>query len=372
MLILGGVFLFLFLYPYIFYPATLLFFRPVVIGLTRSESNLKITLVFAAYNEERSLAQKILNLRDIKAHHPDVEIIAYCDLSSDRTAEILDEASDVLRVIKASERTGKATGMARMASEATGDIILFTDANVIVEVASIDRIRAHFSNPDLGGLAGTLRYINDADSATAYVGGLYWRQEEIIKQRESACGSIMGADGSIFAIRRELYPPVPAHLLDDMIVSMAAPLAGKRLIFADDVVAYERNATESADEFRRKRRIACRAFNTHRYIWPQIVSCFPAKDIYKYSSHKVLRWFGFPLLVIGAILTFAGVAEIFPLMAAVLAALGLAVLCLGAMNVSPFDRLVQILIALFATFVGIIDSCRGKTYQTWIPAASRN
>ena len=188
MLILGGFFLFLFLHPYVFYPASLLLFKRIAITPARSEAKLKISLVFAAYNEERSLAQKITNLCDIKARHPDVEIIAYCDLSSDRTADILEEAGDVLRVIKATNRTGKATGMARMASEATGDIILFTDANVIVEVAAIDHIRAHFANPDLGGLAGTLRYINDADSATAYVGGLYWRQEEIIKQRESACG----------------------------------------------------------------------------------------------------------------------------------------------------------------------------------------
>ena len=182
----------------------------------------------------------------------------------------------------------------------------------------------------------------------------------------------MGADGSIFALRRDLYPPVPPHLLDDMIVSMAAPLAGKRLIFAEDVVAYERNATDSADEFRRKRRIACRAFNTHRYLWPKILNSFGLKDIYKYCSHKLLRWFGFPLLVLGSLFVLAGVMHISVPLAAFLALGSAGVLGLGLLQVSPFNRLVEIVIALIATFVGILDSWSGKTYQTWIPAASRN
>lgn len=369
---IGGIFLLMFFHPYIIYPATLRFFTRAAPFSGTSLPAYSVTMVFSAYNEEKSLAQKVANLRDIKAAHPDIEIIAYCDLSSDRTLEMLTEANDVIRTIAATKRTGKATGMALMASEAKGDILIFTDANVLLEVSAIDRVRAHFSDPLLGGLAGSLKYINDADSATAYVGGLYWRHEEVIKQRESACGSIMGADGSIFALRRELYPPVPAHLLDDMIVSMAAPLAGRRLMFAEDVVAYERNATNSADEFRRKRRIACRAFNTHRYLWPKIVKSMPAGDIYKYCSHKVLRWFGFPLLVLGAGCILVGVAYISLPAAAVLSALPALVLLLGFLNVSPFNRLLEIVVALYATFIGIIDSWRGMTYQTWIPAASRN
>lgn len=369
---IGGIFLLMFIHPYIIYPASLRLFAKVASGSAVAPPPYSVTLVFSAYNEEKSLGQKIANLREIKAAHPDVEIIAYCDLSSDRTLEMLEGASDTLRVIAAAKRTGKATGMARMASEAKGDILIFTDANVLLEVSAIDRVRAHFTDPKLGGLAGSLKYINDGDSATAYVGGLYWRHEEVIKQRESACGSIMGADGSIFALRRELYPPVPPHLLDDMIVSMSAPLAGKRLIFAEDVIAYERNATSSADEFRRKRRIACRAFNTHRYLWPKILKSFAAKDIYKYCSHKLLRWFGFPLLVLGSACVLIGISSVSAAAAAVLCLIPLAVFGLGYLNVSPFNRLVEIVIALLATFVGIIDSWRGKTYQTWIPAASRN
>lgn len=370
--------LFVFVYPYLIYPFSLTLLKgrvsqPQSRAASSGPSDLRLTLVFAAYNEERSLPQKIANLRAIKAAEPEIEIFAYCDLSSDRTLDILREASDILQVIAATERTGKATGMVRMIAQATGDICIFTDANVVIDPASLTNLRAHFADPRVGGLAGSLVYTNDNDSATALAGGMYWRLEERIKLRETACGSIMGADGSIFATRRELYPEVPSHLLDDMIVSMSVPLAGRQLIFAPDVVAYERNTTTTGDEFRRKRRIACRAFNTHRYLWPRIRSSFTTVDLYKYSAHKVLRWFGFPFLVTGglAILAALIIAREWMVLG-VLVGLGALCIALGMAKIRPFGLLLELLIAVFATFRGVLDALNGKTYQTWAPAKSRD
>jgi len=202
---------------------------------------------------------------------------------------------------------------------------------------------------------------------------LYWRLEEIIKQRESRTGSIMGADGSIFATRRSLYPEVPAHLLDDMVTSMTVTFHGMRLIHATDVIAYEKNATSSSDEFRRKRRIACRAFNTHRHLWPSICKHYGAADIYKYVSHKLIRWLGLPALLLGLVMLFATllVAKLFLVAGALGVALA-AITLLGMMELPPFHNAYQIFLSILATFYGVIDSLRGKTYQIWVPAASRD
>ncbi|WP_340318234.1 glycosyltransferase [Rhizorhabdus argentea] len=365
--------LLVFLHPYTTYPLSLWLFRARDIRRGSGGVSPSLTLMFSAYNEEKSLPEKISNIRAIKSLYPDIQVIAYCDLSSDRTLELLEEANDVLEVVAAMKRTGKATGMARMAAQARGDVCVFTDANVILDPQSIPTLRSYFTDPKIGGLAGSLHYTNDDASATARVGGLYWRLDEKLKALESRCGSIMGADGSIFAIRRELYPQVPPHLLDDMTVSMAVPLSGLRLVFAPDVIAYEKNTTLSADEFRRKRRIACRAFNTHLHLWPAIREEFGPADLYKYLSHKVVRWFGIlPLL---AVVTCAMISLLFAklyLAIAGLLSVAAAVAGLGFLGISPFSVLLQILFALIATFYGVLDSWRGQTYQTWTPAQSRS
>ncbi|MPT47830.1 MAG: glycosyltransferase [Sphingobium sp.] len=370
---LAAVALLLFLHPYSSYPFSLRYFRPRPLAIRADAPLPSATMVFSAYNEEQSLPAKIDNLRQIKQKYPWIEIIAYSDKSSDATLQLLNAASDILHVIAAQERTGKAIGMRKMVARASGEIVIFTDANVILDVDSIEPLLRYFSDPNIGGVAGTLRYINEDASATAKVGGLYWRLEEKLKQKEARIGSIMGADGSIFATRRELYPEVPAHLLDDMTASMTVTFRGKRLIHATDVVAYEKNATSDADEFRRKRRIACRAFNTHRYLWPTIRQHYNAVDQYKYISHKLLRWFGLmPLL--GAILCFS-IALILAdclWLLGVCVAVGVMALIFGKIGLPLFSGLYQILVSIIATFLGVMDSLRGKTYQTWTPAASRN
>ncbi|TCP36095.1 glycosyltransferase [Sphingomonas sp. BK235] len=369
---LSGVALLLFLHPYISYPLSLRLLAPIPIKRCDVASR-HMSLLFSAFNEERALPEKLANLRTLKEVHSSLEILAYDDFSSDGTAALLRENAALLTPVIASERAGKATGMRRMVAQAKGDVCIFTDANVILDEAAITRLNRYFDDPDVGGVAGSLRYINEDASTTAQVGGIYWRLEEHIKQLESRCGSIMGADGSIFAVRRELYPLVPPHLLDDMTVSFAVPLAGKRLVHATDVLAFERSATSSKDEFRRKRRIACRAFNTHRHLWPAIRQTFSKRDLYKYVSHKLIRWFGFPLLLLAIVSAVAALAlSDFWWLGPVKLAAALVAMLLGRAGAPVFSQSYEVLMSIAATFVGILDAQRGLTYQTWSPAASRD
>ena len=373
LVIVALVCLLLFLHPYTFYPLSIMLFPARPVRRDPGAPRPTASAVFAAYNEARSIPAKIANLRAIHELAPDIEFIAYADLSSDATLSMLQAEPDLVTVIAATERTGKATGMEKMVAMARGEICIFTDANVTLDPASVAPLLSYFSDPEVGGVAGTLLYVNEGESTTAKAGGLYWRLEERVKQLESRCGSIMGADGSIFATRRALYPVVPPHLLDDMTTSMSVTFHGKRLVHATDVIAYEKSATSSSDEFRRKRRIACRAFNTHRHLWPAIRKTYSAADLYKYVSHKILRWFG--IVPLALLILFGGAAMILAQLwytLAVILALGAVLFGLAVAGIQPFALLVEILKSIIATFVGVVDSMRGKTYQTWEPAKSRD
>ena len=328
-------------------------------------------MVFCAYNEVSSLPEKIENIAKLKTRYPDLEILAYDDKSSDATLVMLQERPDLIRVIEGPGRTGKAHGMKLLAKEATGDIMIFTDANVLLDEEAIDNLMAYYADPSVGGVCGSLHYLGEEASTTAAVGSAYWRLEERIKSEESRTGSVMGADGSIFSLRRALYPAFPDSVLDDMTVSMAAVFAGKRLLKADDVIAYERVVASRGDEISRKVRIATRAFHTHLFLRPQLRQ-MTSSDKLKYLSHKVLRWFGGGFLLLGALSFILAISLISLWLAIALIILAAVLVTIGLRaKTGKFASIMEITIALMATQWGAVRAIRGHTQTTWNPAASR-
>ncbi|MDO7844596.1 glycosyltransferase [Sphingomonas immobilis] len=369
---LGLISVLLFLHPYVTYPLSLRLFRSVPIRFGDRNDLPTATLVFSAFNEEASMPEKIANLRAIREVVPNIQFKAYVDLSTDRTLELLQANSDLIDVHAAPERTGKALGMRRLVAHSDTEVMIFTDANVILDPATVPNLLRYFSDPAVGGVCGTLVYVNPGESATAEVNSLYWRLEEYIKKNEARSGSTMGADGSIFATRRAYYPEVPAHLLDDFIVSMSIVFAGLRLVSAPDVLAYEKLAEKSSDEFRRKRRIACRAYSSHRHLKPQLLRMAPING-YKYVSHRLIRWYGAALAALsGLFLVLATLQLAGPIWATALAILGVGaagLLIYGGFG--PLSKMSEMGRAIWATMLGVMDAWRGKRYQTWQPVQTR-
>jgi cellulose synthase/poly-beta-1,6-N-acetylglucosamine synthase-like glycosyltransferase len=329
------------------------------------------TLVFCAYNEEAIIPAKIKNIEKLKKRHPDLEVLAFDDGSSDATYDMLSERSDLLTVIQGSGRNGKAHGMKLLASRANGDIMIFTDANVTLRENAIDALMAWYADPEVGGICGSLHYMGSDNSSTASVGSLYWRLEERLKSEESRTGNVMGSDGSIFSLRRSLYPEFPNTVLDDLTVSMAAVFNGKRLIKADDVIAYEKHVAERSEEISRKIRISARAFYTHMHLLPQLRK-MSGVDKFKYRSRKLLRWFGCSFFIVGTICFVLAVTLLSPVSGAVCTGL-LCLLFFAGMRLNSgiLSSIMEVVVALVATQIGVFHAMRGRTYAVWNPAKSR-
>jgi cellulose synthase/poly-beta-1,6-N-acetylglucosamine synthase-like glycosyltransferase len=333
--------------------------------------HLNCAVCVCAYNEERVIARKVENLLALRAREPGLEILVYVDCASDRTAEILREYGSQIDLHVASERHGKTHGMNLLASRAQSPILIFTDANVVMDLECVSDFRRYFADPEIGCVCGTLVYTNPEASATALSGSAYWRFEEAVKRLEMQSGSVMGADGSVFAIRRSLHDPPPEHIIDDMYVSLMILCSGYRVIQASDALAYEESVVSAHEEFKRKMRIACQAFNVHRLIWPRLRK-LDGITLYKYVSHKLIRWFTIYFLALSfiafhAALVVSGRGRI---------AVALALCCSGALllgrfsSLKPFAQIAGIMLALAGTGLGVWRSLRGERYQTWTPAAS--
>lgn len=373
--IAAGVFLLLALHPFVTYPLSLMALRALRVNkpgtVIDDGQPVSFAICMCAYNEERVIEQKMRNLLRLREREPGLQILVYVDAATDRTTHILRRYASSIELHVSKERHGKTYGMNLLSARANADVLVFTDANVMLDLDCLSDLREHFANPQVGCVCGNLNYTNDAASVTAASGSLYWRFEEALKRLESATGSMMGADGSIFAIRRRLRRAPPDHIIDDMYVSLMALVDGYRVIQAQDVCAYEESVTSPGEEFNRKVRIACQAFNVHRLLWPRL----RRTDLltrYKYVSHKLIRWLSIYFLALAAV---ASVAALISAGYAVLAIVLVALAALGAAlgyvwSVKPFAQIVDVLVALAGAGLGVWRSIRGERFQTWTPANS--
>jgi cellulose synthase/poly-beta-1,6-N-acetylglucosamine synthase-like glycosyltransferase len=372
----GLLFFALAVHPFTSFPLSLKLLRSRWLRpVTEDENhghNLTFALCMCAYNEQAVIVKKAENLRALQKAMPGLEVYIYVDCSSDATAELLKPYMNEFHVHVSPERHGKTYGMNLLISQTKADILIFTDANVMLDVDTISRLRHYYADPQIGCVCGHLIYVNgDDEGHTAANGSLYWRLEEKIKQLESDTGSLMGADGSIFSIRRALHHPPPPDIIDDMYVSMNILCDGYRIVRADDVIAYEESVSVAHEEFRRKVRISCQAFNVHRLMWPRLRQ-LPARELYKYVSHKLIRWFVLYWLVLAALcFELALIGWGLWALALILPVLGIGALAAGFyLKAGPLAQVVDILYAFAATALGVWRSLRGDRFQTWSPAQS--
>jgi cellulose synthase/poly-beta-1,6-N-acetylglucosamine synthase-like glycosyltransferase len=377
LLVAGGVFLLAAAHPFTLYPISLkllAFVYKKPLKLTPCSTvgkDYHVALCLCAYNEEQVIRAKVENMLAARRYFPDLEILVYVDAASDRTSEILAEFKDRIDVFMSTSRSGKTHGMNLLVQSTSADIIIFTDANVIFEEDALVHLLRPFGDLNVGCALGHLRYVKAASTATASVGSYYWLMEEQIKGLETLTGSAITSDGSLFAIRRILHHLPPPEVSDDAYVSLSILCSGYRVVRVAEAIAYEEVVSSAAEEFDRKVRIACLAFTVHRMLWSRLQR-LPAVDLYKYISHKLLRWLTIYLLTLAALFLIAGLLIAEGWVAAAFA-FGFGALVLRGIWISRTGLLAQVgsvLQAFVATGIGVWRSIRGAHFQTWNPPAS--
>lgn len=248
-----------------------------------------VTVVLAAYNEEASIGTKLENLLATDYPPGRRQIVVASDGSTDRTNEIVRAFADRGVELLALARVGKADALNAAIARATGEILVFTDANTIFAPDALRALVRPFADPEVGGVAGDQRYRRGGEGGIASGERSYWDLDRALKVAESSAGNVVSATGAIYAARRELVPPVAVGVTDDFITSTAVVLRGRRLVFAEDAVAYEPVAASGGIEFGRKVRIITRGLRgvvLHRALLDPRRTGFYAVQLF---WHKLLR-----------------------------------------------------------------------------------
>lgn len=258
-----------------------------------------VTLLVAAWNEEDMIEQKINNTLALDYPADRFQIIFISDGSTDRTQEYIQPFKQIVSM-HIDERNGKMAAIKRAIPAVTGEIIVFSDANTLLNEQAIKELVKHYQNKKVGAVAGEKRILVDAQADASSAGeGFYWKYESKLKTWDYELYSNVGAAGELFSIRTALYQPVETDtIIDDHMIAMRIAEQGYIIAYEPNAYASETASANTKEELKRKIRIAAGGIQS---IFRLKKSANPFNHpilTFQYLSHRVLRWTVTPFLII--------------------------------------------------------------------------
>ncbi|MBI3618020.1 MAG: glycosyltransferase family 2 protein [Candidatus Omnitrophica bacterium] len=251
----------------------------------------RISVVLSVWNEEDVIKEKLQNLLSLDYPKEKMEILIGSDGSTDKTTRVIRGFNDPrIHLIEGPRRQGKMAAINELVQAAKNEAIVFCDARQTFAPNAIRELVANLADRHVGCVSGELIFKEKKEEgATAKGVGLYWNYEKFIRTRESRLHSMLGATGAIYAIRRELFVPIPARIvLDDMFVPLQIIRKGYRAVMDESAKAYDQAADSPREEHRRKTRTL---FGNYQIfgLFPDLFNPLCSPIAIQLFSHKLLR-----------------------------------------------------------------------------------
>lgn len=250
-----------------------------------------VTILFSAFNEENSIAEKIKNCFSQNYPEDKLNIIVADDASTDATVSVIRSfPKERVTLIQMQNRRGKTAALNHIAEMAAGEVFVFTDANALFYPDAIKHLVNAFDREGkIGVVCGELKYQRH-EAAESDEESVYWNMEICLKRAESNLGILSGANGSIYALRKELFKPLREDMIPDFIGPLLLNLEGYRTVYQPLAISVESGTPNLSSEFRRKKRIIQRSMHglwIYRELLNPLKTGWLAVQLW---SHKVLRW----------------------------------------------------------------------------------
>lgn len=272
-------------YPAIIFLLALVFNKPI----KKAEYNPKISIILSVFNEERVIEEKIKNLVTLDYPQEKIEILIGSDGSNDKTNEIISKyTDDRFKLFQSPKRQGKPNMLNLLVKNANGEILVFTDARQRIDKEALTKLTSNFSDDKVGSVSAELLFENEAENR-GYGVGTYWKYEKFIRVNESKIGSMLGATGAMYAIRKDLFSQLPPDLiLDDVYTPLKIVEKGYRAIFEPEAKIYDKISKDAKEEFKRKTRTLAGNFQVFIYL-KGLFNPFKSAVAWQLFSHKFLR-----------------------------------------------------------------------------------
>jgi cellulose synthase/poly-beta-1,6-N-acetylglucosamine synthase-like glycosyltransferase len=363
-------------YAYVGYPLLLVMVSSLRgRAVKRGDLTPTVSVIITAYNEERDLAAKLENTLALDYDRNKLEVIVASDCSTDRTDEIAREfAPRGVRLHRQSVRLGKTAAQNAAIEQAKGEIILFSDATTLYQPDVLRVMSRSFADPAVGCVAGRLIYVDPAQSSVGRGARSYWGYETFLKRHESHVGSLIGASGCLYAVRRSAYVPLYNEACSDFLIATKMVEQGLRAVYEPEAVCTEETNSRTDRELRMRVRVITQTFTDlwrHRSMMNPARSGFYAIQL---LSHKVVRYlvpFFLILLLVASILLAPGSIFYAALLFAQIVFYATAALSCVLEYFGVHSRLLSLpqyfVLANLASLVAFYKFLSGERYARWEP-----
>lgn len=363
-------------YTYVGYPILLVvlsLLRPRVV--LRTEWTPRVTLIITAYNEEQALAAKLENSLALDYPESLLEVMVVSDCSSDRTDEIARAfGRRGVRLHRQSQRLGKTAAQNAAVEQASGEIIVFSDATTFYQKNVLRTMMPNFADPTVVSVTGRLIYTDSTRSSVGHGARSYWGYESFLRQHESYIRSLIGVCGCLYAVRRTAYKPLYHEACSDFVIATKMVEQGLRAVYEPTAVCTEETNVQANKELSTRVRIITQTFADlwrNRAMMNPMTSGFYAVQL---LSHKVMRYL-VPLFLIAILATSAVLAARSMCFVFILAAqigLYIAAGLAGLLErTGQHSRLLAIphyfVLGNLASVIAFYQFLRGERYIRWDP-----
>jgi cellulose synthase/poly-beta-1,6-N-acetylglucosamine synthase-like glycosyltransferase len=358
-------------YPILVYLVSWLFPKSIKRGLFDS----KVSVIITAYNEEKDIRAKIQNTLLIDYPKEKLEIIIASDGSTDKTDTIVGEFSHQnVKLFRQEGRVGKTFTQNKAVEQATGDIILFSDATTMYQPNVLEAMLPNFADQSIGCVAGKLIYVDESGSSVGRGARSYWNYETFLKESESRACSLIGVSGCLYAVRKSAYQPMYPEACSDFLIATLVYKQGLRTIYEPEAICMEETNRQSKKEMQMRVRVISQTFTDlwrNREMLNPMRSGFYAVQL---VSHKVLRYsvpiFLILILLSNALLAFSSLFFTAVFTAQVmfyLIALTAWILEKSRKEAGVLAVPLYFILANLASLIGFYKFLRGERYARWEP-----
>lgn len=271
--------------------------------LARGDIEPRVTFLITAYNEERDIAQKLQNTLALDYPRDRLEILVASDGSTDKTDEIVRGfAPQGVRLVRVEGRVGKTETQNQAVRQATGDVIVFSDATTKYERMNLRKIVRNYADPTVGAVSGRYEYFNPTGASIGVGNILFWKYENFIKRSQTRIKTITGCCGCIYSVRRALYEPLPPDIISDLVEPLKILEKGYRIVFEPDAVAHEETTEKTGEEFNMRIRVITRGMRGMLFMRKLFNPLRHGFVSFQLISHKLLRWL-MPVFMVAALVS---------------------------------------------------------------------
>lgn len=286
----------LIIYTYIGYPLLITLISLFVSNRVKiSDMEPSVSLLVAAYNEEKDISRKLENSLELDYPVEKFEIIVASDGSTDKTDKIVksyESNSKGVKVIlhRVEGRMGKTAAQNSAVGVCNGEIIVFSDAASMYDRNAIKALVRNYADSSVGAVSGMYKYINQKGGSVGFATILFWNFENFIKSKQTNIKTTTGCCGCIYSVRRGLYTVLPPTIISDLVEPLSILKKGYRIVFEPEALAFEETTEKPKDEFKMRVRVIVRGMNGLLFMRSLLNPIRYPFVAFQLFSHKILRW----------------------------------------------------------------------------------